>query len=52
MPVPLKVKIDMIAEDEEGNIVIVDHKTTSSGYEKEATDIAPDFDLQAGAYFI
>jgi len=52
MPVPLKVKIDMIAEDEEGNIVIVDHKTTSAGYEKEATDTAPDFDLQAGAYFI
>ncbi len=52
MPVPIKTKIDMIAEDEEGNIVIVDHKTTSAGYEKEATDIAPDFDLQAGAYFI
>lgn len=52
MPVPLKVKIDMIAEDEEGNIVIVDHKTTSAGYEKEASETAPDFDLQAGAYFI
>lgn len=52
MPVPIKTKIDMIAEDEEGNIVIVDHKTTSAGYEKEATDTAPDFDLQAGAYFI
>ncbi|HMY80877.1 MAG TPA: PD-(D/E)XK nuclease family protein [Candidatus Absconditabacterales bacterium] len=52
MPVPLKVKIDMIAEDNDGNLIIVDHKTTSSGFEKEESDIAPDFDLQAGAYFI
>lgn len=52
MPVPLKVKIDMIAEDEEWNLIIVDHKTTSSGFEKEDSDIAPDFDLQAWAYFI
>lgn len=52
MPLPLKVKIDMIAEDMEGNLIIVDHKTTSSGFEKEASDTAPDFDLQAGAYYI
>ncbi len=52
MPIPLKVKMDMVAEDIDGNVIIVDHKTTSSGYEKENGDIAPDFDLQAGAYYI
>lgn len=52
MPLPLKVKIDMIAEDENGDVIIIDHKTTSAGYEKQPDAIAPDFDLQAGAYFI
>jgi len=47
MSIPLKVKIDMIAEDDQGDLIIVDHKTTSAGYEKEESDTAPAFDLQA-----
>ena len=49
MPLPLKGVIDLIAEDENGELVIVDHKIVASYSDPELDNAA--FEIQAGAYF-
>jgi len=49
MPLPIKWVIDLIAEDENGDIVIVDHKIVSGFSDPEEDSAA--FEMQAGAYF-
>ncbi|MGB1278471.1 MAG: PD-(D/E)XK nuclease family protein [Vibrio cyclitrophicus] len=52
MPLYLDTRIDLIHEDENGDLHIVDHKTTTKGYEKEPGVKSHKADLQAGAYFL
>lgn len=49
MPIPLKGVVDLIAEDEDGEIIVVDHKAVYKHADPE-TDKAQ-YELQAGAYF-
>lgn len=49
MPIMLKGFIDLIVEEENGDITIVDHKVVTTPYAQE--DIVPEFELQAGLYY-
>lgn len=48
MPMPLKGKMDLIIRDENGKIVIIDHKTAKFFTENPEK---AQYELQAGAYF-
>lgn len=47
---PLKLFVDLVAYDENNDLVIVDHKTTTKWREKKPWQIYPDYDMQWWAY--
>lgn len=52
MPLPVKAKIDLIAETIDWLLAVVDHKTVSPWYETPQWAIDPKFDLQSWTYYI
>lgn len=53
MPFPIKVKIDWIGRDKNGDLIIVDHKTVKVGTQIQQDEPCPPwFHLQAAIYYL
>lgn len=48
-PIPLKGFIDLIVEDDAGDLVLIDHKLVTTPVLQD--EVSPAYELQAGAYF-